>query len=115
MIRGLMGIPKLELKQELKSGSSVEQLETYIVSKMHTPKRKDELMVNKGDVVNLIEQRNGRSFIEAFSKEAGSQVRGWVPQSCLQRQAKSSTGTGPGILPCLLNLFELNELSLSYH
>ena len=93
LIRDLMGIPKLELKSgvhESQKPNDMQNIETYIVSKMYTPKRKDELSLNKGDVVNLIEERNGRCFVETISKESKRQERGWIPLFCLQKQVKSN-------------------------
>jgi len=87
LIRNMMGIPKLELNDggnDTQKLRGKEQVETYVVSKLYTPKRKDELALKKGDCVNLIEERNGRCYVETLSKDP---ERGWIPLFCLQRKS----------------------------
>ena len=98
LIRNMMGIPKLELKtggSDTKKRQEKHQIETYVVSKMYTPKRKDELALKKGDCVTLIEERNGRCYVETVPKESERQERGWIPLFCLQKRVKpNSTPSG---------------------
>lgn len=86
-----MGIPKLELQtggNDTKKRQEKHQIETYVVSKMYTPKRKDEISLRKGDFVTLIEERNGRCYVETVPKESERQERGWIPLVCLQKRVK---------------------------
>ena len=76
-----MGIPKLDMHK----GRGQPRENTYIVANVYSPKRKDELNLSKGDVVQLIEEQGDRCFVETVAKEAGKQDRGWVPKFCLQR------------------------------
>ena len=87
LIRNMMGIPKLELNaggNDTQKLGGKQQVETYVVSKLYTPKRKDELSLKKGDCVSLIEERNGRCYVETLSKEP---ERGWIPLFCLQKKS----------------------------
>ena len=92
LIRGLMGIPKLELKQpdaQPIAKAPSRQTDAYIVSKMYNPKRKDEISLETGNTVKVLDQKNGRYFVETVD---GNQ-RGWVPEFCLQKQAKGNINT----------------------
>ena len=100
LIRGLVGIPKLDTKKDSIVVIEPEKLEVYLVSKMYSPKRKDELSLSKGEMVNVIEERDGRCLVETISKMR-KQERGWVPQFCLQKQVKSN-GNASGEIFCLV-------------
>ena len=105
LIRNMMGIPKLELNagsDDAKKQQEKQQTGTHVVSKMYNPKRKDELSLKKGDRVNVLEERNGRCYVETVSKESGGQERGWVPLACLQKQIKPS-GSSSGTVSFLQN------------
>ena len=81
MVRGLMGIPKLDMHK----GKGQLHDNTYVIANVYSPKRKDELNLSKGDVVRLIEEQGDRCFVETVTKEASKQDRGWVPKFCLQK------------------------------
>lgn len=56
----------------------------YVISKGYTAKRKDEIFLPLGTVVGVLDTKDNRSYVVAFTKNGRELDRGWVPSFCLQ-------------------------------
>ena len=62
----------------------------FICTTGYTAKRKDEVHLPLGTEVTVIQKKNDRSYVVAFTKQNTELDRGWLPSYCLTLKTEAT-------------------------
>ena len=86
MIKSLMATAKGDIPadEDMSKTAPNGRPLSFVIAKVYTPKRKDELHLTPGEEILVLHEKDDRCFVAVLDEQGAELERGWVPRFCMK-------------------------------